>query len=129
MTIEGNSVRVQKSAKEIFGYFMMLENFGALMPDNVEKFEAEKESFLFQLKGMPEIRLVLKEKIEYSKIVLGSASSQFPFELVINIDEVTADESLVKLEFEGSFNPMVSMMVKRPLKKFIEVLTDSIQNL
>ena len=99
------------------------------MPESIEKFEIDGDSFVFGLKGMPEIRLVLKEKTPYSKIVLGAASSKMPFTLSLVIKEITAQSSEVQLIFEGAFNPMVSMMVKKPLTKFIETLTDSIEKL
>jgi carbon monoxide dehydrogenase subunit G len=62
MNIEGNKVTVGKSQKEMFEFLADLKNFEQLMPENTQKFEVDGDSFLFGLKGMPEIRLVLKEK-------------------------------------------------------------------
>ena len=62
MNIEGTKVTTQKSAKEVYTFFTELLNFENLMPENIEKFEVDGDSFVFGLKGMPEIRLVLKEK-------------------------------------------------------------------
>jgi hypothetical protein len=126
MNIDGNSVFVKKSAKETFEYLVQMSNFEHLMPENTQKFEVEGDSFLFGLKGMPEIRLVLKEKIEFSKIVLGAASSKLPFTLVANIEEISKNESKVQLTFEGDFNPMMTMMVKKPLTKFMDALTGNL---
>jgi hypothetical protein len=62
MNIEGNKVTIGKSQKEMFELLTDLKNFEKLMPDNTQKFEVDGDSFIFGLKGMPEIRLVLKEK-------------------------------------------------------------------
>ncbi|MFD0992305.1 SRPBCC family protein [Tenacibaculum geojense] len=129
MNIEGNSVNVKKSSKEIFEFLTNLSNFEQLMPENTEKFEVDGESFIFGLKGMPEIRLVMKEKTEYSNVTLGAASSKLPFTLAADINEVSDNESNVQLKFESSFNPMMAMMVKKPLTKFIETLTENIEKL
>ena len=129
MNIEGNSVNVKKSPKEIFEFLTNLSNFEQLMPENTEKFEVDGESFIFGLKGMPEIRLVMKEKTEYSNVTLGAASSKLPFTLAADINEVSENESNVQLKFESSFNPMMAMMVKKPLTKFIETLTENIEKL
>ncbi len=129
MNIEGNSVNVKKSSKEIFEFLTNLSNFEQLMPENTEKFEVDGESFIFGLKGMPEIRLVMKEKTEYSNVTLGAASSKLPFTLAADINEVSENESNVQLKFESSFNPMMAMMVKKPLTKFIETLTENIEKL
>ncbi len=129
MNIEGNKVVVKKSAKDVFDFFTNLENFEQLMPENTQKFEVDGESFIFGLKGMPEIRLVMKEKTEYSNITLGAASSKLPFTLASNINEISENESEVVLNFDGDFNPMMAMMVKKPLTKFIETLTENISKL
>jgi hypothetical protein len=126
MNIEGTKVTTQKSAKEVYTFFTELPNFENLMPENIQKFEVDGDSFVFGLKGMPEIRLVLKEKIEYSRIVLGAASSKLPFTLAANIEEVSENSSTVRLQFDGDFNPMMTMMIKKPLTKFVDTLTENI---
>lgn len=129
MNIEGNTVVVKKSPKEVFDFFTKLENYKQLMPENTEKFEVDGESFIFGLKGMPEIRLVMKEQTEYSNVTLGAASSKLPFTLASYIKEISENECEVTLKFNGDFNPMMAMMVKKPLTKFIETLTENISKL
>ena len=63
MNIEGTNVTVEKSQEELFNFFSNLNNFEKIMPENINKFEVDGDSFLFGLPGMPEIRLILKEKI------------------------------------------------------------------
>jgi hypothetical protein len=99
------------------------------MPENTQKFEVDGDSFLFALKGMPEIRLILKEKTAFSNITLAAASSKLPFTLSGNLSEVSENESQAQLLFSGDFNPMMAMMVKKPLTKFIEVLAENISKL
>ena len=129
MHINGTKVITTKSAKEVFEFLTALENFEQLMPESIQKFLVEGESFLFALKGMPEIRLMLKEKIEFSKVVLGAASSKLSFSLIADIEEISDTSSAVELNFEGKFNPMMAMMVKKPLTSFINTLTENIAKL
>jgi len=126
MNLESPKITVQKSSQEIFEYLSKVGNFEHIMPDNIDKFEAGDESFLFALKGMPEIELKLKETEAPKKIVLGSASDKFPFSLTADIQETSSSSSEVQLLFDGEFNPMVSMMVKKPLQKFIDTLISKI---
>lgn len=123
MNIEGTKVNVNKSAKEAYEFFMALENFEQLMPESTQKFKVDGNSFLFALKGMPEIRLVLKDKTPFSKVVLGAASSKLSFQLVADIAALTDASSEVEIVFDGEFNKMMEMMVKKPLTSFIETLT------
>ena len=127
MNIEGDKVIVEKSAKEIYNFFTDLANFEKIMPENTQKFEVDGDSFLFGLKGMPEIKLVVKEKTAFSNITLGSASSKLPFTLAADVKEISDTKSEVQLTFNGDFNPMMAMMVKNPLTKFIDTLTENIE--
>ena len=100
------------------------------MPDNIAKFEViGEDAFIFGLKGMPEIKLKMKEKVAPTKVVLGAASDKLPFTLVANIDTISDSSSAVQLDFEGEFNPMMAMMIKGPIGKFIEALATNMTKL
>ncbi len=130
MNLESPKVNVQKSAQELFDLLSDVKNFEKLMPDNIAKFEVTGEdAFIFGLKGMPEIKLKMKEKVSPDKIVLGAASDKLPFTLVSNIDIISDGESAVQLFFEGEFNAMMAMMVKGPISKFIETLANNMNKL
>lgn len=126
MDLEGKRIVINKSAKLVYDFFIDLKNFKRLMPDSVQNFQIDGNSFLFALEGMPEVRLVLSEAIEFSKISLVAASSKLSFTLNVEISSVTENSSSVQLHFKGDFNPMLSMMIKKPLKRFIETLTENL---
>lgn len=130
MNLESPKVTVEKSSQELFDLLSDVKNFEKLMPDNIAKFEViGEDAFIFGLKGMPEIKLKMKEKVAPNKIVLGAASDKLPFTLVANIDTVSEQSSAVKLDFEGEFNAMMAMMVKGPISKFIETLANNMAKL
>nr|WP_315252700.1 SRPBCC family protein [uncultured Flavobacterium sp.] len=130
MNLESPRVTVEKSAQELFDLLSDVKNFEKLMPDNISKFEITGEdAFIFGLKGMPEIKLKMKDKTAPSKVVLGAASDKIPFTLIANIDTVSENSSAVKLDFEGEFNAMMAMMVKGPISKFIETLANNMTKL
>jgi len=124
MNLESNKTIINKSQKEFYEFLKNLQNFKQLMPENIEKFEVDGDSFIFSLKGMPEIRLVVKEQQEFDKIVLGAASSKLSFTLTTEINIVSENTCEAQLLFEGDFNPMMAMMVKKPLQKFIDTLSE-----
>ncbi|EIA08316.1 hypothetical protein [Flavobacterium frigoris] len=130
MNLESPKVAVGKSAQELFDLLTDVKNFERLMPENIAKFEViGDDAFIFGLKGMPEIKLKMKEKVSPSKVVLGAASDKLPFTLIANIDAVSDESSAVKLDFEGDFNPMMAMMIKGPIGKFIETLATNMGKL
>ena len=130
MNLESPKVNVAKSAEYLFNALNDVKNFEKLMPENIAKFEVIDENcFEFGLKGMPEIKLVKKGGTPNSQIVLGAASSKLPFTLTGNLNTIDADNTEVQLTFEGEFNPMMAMMIKGPITKFIETLAENMGKL
>jgi len=117
MNIEGNTIRLDKSQEHLFNFFSDVKNFEKIMPENINKFEVDGDSFLFGLPGMPEIRLVLAEKTAFSNVTLGAASSKLPFTLAANIKKIEENKSEVTLSFAGEFNPMMTMMITFSIAK------------
>ncbi|SHH05462.1 hypothetical protein SAMN05444372_113121 [Flavobacterium micromati] len=130
MNLESPKVTVEKSALELFNSLSDVRNFEKLMPENIAKFEViGDDAFIFGLKGMPEIKLKMKEKIAPTTIILGAASDKLPFTLVANIESLSDNSSAVRLDFEGEFNAMMAMMIKGPIGKFIETLANNMHKL
>ena len=130
MNLESPKVTVQNNAAYLFNALCDVNNFEKLMPESIAKFEVtDADSFIFGLKGMPEIKLRMKDKTPNSKIVLGAASDKLPFTLTANIETISDSSSEIQLVFEGEFNAMMAMMVKGPITKFIETLSENMQKL
>jgi len=130
MNLESPKVNVEKSAEYLFASLTDVKNFEKLMPDSIAKFEVlDENAFIFGLKGMPEIKLKMKDKVAPSKVVLGAASDKLPFTLTANINSLTSNTSEVQLLFDGDFNPMMAMMIKGPITKFIETLAENMNKL
>lgn len=128
MNLESEKVTTQKSQQEMYNFLTNVENYRQVMPQSMEKFEVTgQDSFLFQLKGMPQIELQITETREPELVVLGSTSDKFNFSLDLTIESAGESQSRVQLLFNGKFNTMMAMMVKGPLKKFINILSENIQ--
>ena len=130
MNLESPKVSLEQSAQYIFDSLSDVRNFEKLMPESIAKFEViGEDAFIFVLKGMPEIKLKMKEKIAPNTIILGAASDKLPFTLKANIDSISENKSEVQLFFEGEFNAMMAMMIKGPISKFIETLAENMPKL
>lgn len=127
MHLESPLARLQKSKAEVFEFLTNLENFERLMPDSIQTFQVlDSDTFRFGLKGMPEIVLRRKEQQEPDFIVLGAASDKLPFTLRATLIEVEPQATDVRLDFDGEFNAMMSMMIKSPLTNFLEALASNL---
>jgi hypothetical protein len=121
MNLQSKTVVVNKSGTDLYDHLNELKNLYGLMPENVERFEADEETFLFGMKGLPDVRLLLHEKERPSFMRFKSASSKLDFMLTAQIKDL-GETSELHFDFEGNFNAMMKMMVERPLKNFIEEL-------
>lgn len=130
MNLESPKVTVEKSAEYLYTALSDVKNFEKLMPENIAKFEVLGDDiFNFGLKGMPEIKLRLKEGIPHSKVNLAAASDKLPFTLTADLDKISENSTAVQLKFDGEFNPMMAMMIKGPISKFIETLAQNMGKL
>ncbi len=129
MNLESPKVTVNKNANQLFDFLTDVKNFEMIMPENTDTFETTDDGFIFALKGMPKIKLKLDKQDKPNTIVLASASDKFPFTLTGNIQSINEASSSLQLNFEGNFNPMMAMMIKGPLQKFINTLAENLSKL
>ena len=130
MNLKSPKISLSKSAHEVFDFLSDVKNFEGLMPKNISKFERlEKDKFIFALTGMPEIILQKKSEEAPKSIVLGAAGGKLDFTLKANITSIESHKTEVQLSFTGDFNPMMAMMIKGPISKFIETLVTNIPKL
>ncbi|MBZ0328143.1 MAG: SRPBCC family protein [Altibacter sp.] len=128
MELNSKKIIVKKSAAALCEFLSDVKNFEQLMPENISKFEVIRaDAFVFALKGMPEIALEVKEVVAPNKVVLGAISDKIPFTLIGNIEAIDDASSQAELVFEGDFNPMMAMMIKGPITKFLETLTTNLE--
>lgn len=126
MQIKSQNKKIPKSNTEVYDFLTDLRNFKKLMPESIDKFEVlDPDTFLFALRGMPEIKLKRKDQTPHSQLVLGAASDKLPFTLTANITALSATESEVVLSFDGEFNAMMGMMIKTPITNFINTLSEN----
>ncbi|PIE50363.1 MAG: orotate phosphoribosyltransferase [Flavobacteriales bacterium] len=128
MNLEGRKIIVNKSISELVEMLKKSENYEELMPEGLQKFESREDGFKFSLKGMPEIALKIAE-VNEEKAILKSASSNFDFALFSTFKHIESDKTEVQMLFEGKFNPFMKMMVEKPLKNFMDNITDKIEEI
>ena len=130
MEIQTEKKAVSKNIKDVYEFVIDLKNFEQLMPDSIDKFEVlDKDTFLFALKGMPQIVLKRKNQQPFNQLVLGAASEKLPFTLTVDIDSNNDSETEVALRFEGEFNSMMAMMIKTPITNFMNALSDNLSKI
>ena len=130
MHIEIAKKTVAKSDKELFEFLSDVKNYEQLMPDTIDTFAVmDENTFRFILKGMPEIYLRIVEQVPHEKIVLAAPSKKLSFDLTISIEALDDSSSEFEMDFQGKFNTMMAMMIKRPITNFMETLSTNLSSL
>lgn len=128
MTLESSIALLEKPIEDVFNQLSKASTYERLMPEEASFRITDEEHFSFKLGGMPAISLKLARITPMSQIVLAADGGSVPFELSANFSE-SSGKTQVQLVFEGKINPMMQMMVKKPLTQFLESLIGNLPKL
>jgi len=129
MEINSSFTQISQPIGTIFSRLSSPENYKELMPEGATFSVEENDSFRFKLGGMPELSLRIKECIAPDTILLASSGGKVEFELIGLLKAINENQTQVQLQFKGNLNPMMAMMVKKPLTQFLEVLIGNMHKL
>jgi carbon monoxide dehydrogenase subunit G len=121
MKLESSTATVAKPIEEVFGKLTQANTYELLMPEEANFQIKDEKHFSFKLGGMPVIPLKLARQTPNTQIVMAADGGSVPFELHANLEEFNG-ETKIQLVFESNINPMMQMMVKKPLTQFLEAL-------
>ena len=128
MTIESSTAIAESPIEEVFDKLTKASTYERLMPEEASFRISDESHFSFKLGSMPVIPLKMARQTPHSQIVLAADGGNVPFELQANLSKAE-EKTQVQLVFEGDINPMMQMMVKKPLTQFLEALIGNVQKL
>ena len=100
------------------------------MPPQVVDWQSTANDCSFKISGMASIGMKITEKTPNSLIkVISHGKVPFPFTLDIHLTEAGPAQCTSQLIFESDINPMMAMMVEKPLKNFFNLLAGKMKEL
>jgi hypothetical protein len=97
------------------------------MPSEVSDWKSTQEECTFTLKGMPSIGFMITEQIPTTNIVYkGIGKLPAAVFLKVAIQPNGDGNCKAQLFLEAELNPMLKMMVEKPLTKFLDVLAHNL---
>tara|TARA_E500000178_G_scaffold70905_1_gene68680 strand:+ start:603 stop:989 length:387 start_codon:yes stop_codon:yes gene_type:complete len=121
MKLESSIATVAKPIEDVFEQLTRASTYELLMPEEASFRTKDEKHFSFKLGSMPVIPLKLERQTPNTQIVMAADGGNVPFELHAKLEAVDG-ETKIQLVFEGNINPMMQMMVKKPLTQFLEAL-------
>jgi hypothetical protein len=130
VNIETEKSDIAAPAQNVFSYLSIMNNWQALMPEQVTKWESNEKSCSFVLGGMATIGMRIEEITPSSHLKLVSeGKSPFPFDLQVQITPNGDNSCFVQLIFNGDMNMMMKMMAEKPLGNFFTYLSKKMKGI
>lgn len=128
--IESDVVQIDNSAENVFNYLSNFNNFQKLMPEQVTNWQSTPDECTFTINGMATIGMKIHEKTPHQKIAIRSNGKvPFEFSLLVLLTEKGSNTSSGQLVFESDLNPMLKMMVVKPLTNFFNILAQKMKDI
>ena len=118
------------SADVIFDFLSDFDHFGELIPkDKISNWKSTGESCSFTIDPVGEVGLRIIEKEEFKTVkYTAEGKTPFNFYLWVQLKEVAENDTRIKLTIKADMNPMIKMVASKPVKQFLEVLSEGIAN-
>lgn len=105
-----------------------LRNFRDIMPEQVENWQAGRNSCTFSISSLGNLGM---QKGEFSMPncfgFISNEQSKVQFELDFYFDDIAEGQMTGYFEIRTDMNPMIEMMAKRPLTNFVNILTENLK--
>ncbi len=121
---------IKQDAEKLFVFLTNLNNFKDLLPPQVKNWQSTETWCTFEIEGTASLGFEINEKTPDSFIRYKEyGKSPFPFFLNIQMNEVSIFETRVGMDFEADLNPMMKMMLKKPLTNLLNLMVDKLNEL
>ncbi len=122
--------RVKTSATTIFEFLSDFNNLEKLMPSKVTNWSSTADSCSFTLDGMATLNMKTgSNKTDSLVQMVATGKNPFHYDLNNLIEAKGDNECDVRIELNADMNPMLAMMAKKPLNKFIDILVSKLAEL
>ena len=124
---ESQQRQIRHSARQIFPLLSRLDMLTPALQDKVEGWQADADSCSFRVKGFV-VRLRIEERIEpkHVKIIGDQGGVPIDFAFWIQLHEVDADDTRIRLVLHADLNMMMRMMIGGKIKKGLDQAVDGL---
>ena len=117
----------QKKIFEVLSDLRNISNHLDKVPEEQLKVERiEEDAVFFKVEMAGEIGIKIIDKEPSKTIKFESVKSPIQFNLWIQLKDVAENETKLKLTLKADLNVMIKAMVSKPIKGFLDKLTDAI---
>ena len=123
--------KIAASEEKMYNFLTDFNNFKQFIPpDKVTDFQSDTDHCKFSISGVGQVGLQIVEKTPYNTVkISGDALANQNFLFWIQLKEVSDADTRVKLTIKADINPMVKLMVSKPMQTFLDKLIDAFEKM
>ncbi|UCG28016.1 MAG: SRPBCC family protein [Bacteroidales bacterium] len=127
--VESRIGKIEAQDETIYKFLSDFNNFRDLVPmDKISNWESSEDHCSFSINGIGDVGLNIVEKEPFSTIKYGGDSlANVSFNLWIQLKRVDDTDTRVKITLKADLNTMLSMIAKKPLQDFVNILVDKLE--
>jgi hypothetical protein len=127
---ESRSGKLSANAETVFAFVTDIRNFERFAPKGtINNWIAEKESCSFSVSMVGIVTVRISEKQQFSKVIYnGDALKKNDFSLILHITDNLTQPAYVRVVLSADLNPVMKMMVSKPIVQFLEMLIKEMEN-
>jgi hypothetical protein len=127
---ESRTGKLSCNSEEAFRFVTDLRNFGRFATKaTINNWNADKESCSFMVSVVGTITVRLAESGKFSFVIYkGDALKKNDFSLKLNLSGSDHEQATVKIGLEADLNPVMKMMVSKPIQQFMELLINEMES-
>lgn len=127
VSFKSQEVSVASSKESIFEFISDLRNFESLMPDQVEKWEADRDQCEFTIKGLSTFNMKIAGRSDEKVVLMSGDKAPIDFELTCYLKSVESNAAAM-LELNADLPPMIKMMASRPLQNLVDIMAEKLKD-
>lgn len=113
---------------ELFTFLSDLNNFEAMMPEQVIDWKSDGERCTFTIKGMATIGMRITDRAPNDTISIASDGKvPFNFTMQCFLKAIDAASTQIFIELDANLSPMLKMMAANPLQNLVNIMVEKLK--
>ena len=128
---ESRQGKISLQEEKIFGFISDFNNFRQFIPqDKINDYQSSQEECSFSVPGAGMLKLKIVEKEPFSLLKIGGEGmGNQTFSFWIQLKKVEEMDTRVKLTLAADLNPVMKMMVAKPMEQFLDKFVTALENI
>lgn len=129
--LESKIGKIINTEENTYNFLSDFNNFKELIPeDKIKNWESTEDSCSFTVEGVGGVSMQIVEKQPNGMIkVLSNVNNNIDFNFWIQLKQAGENDTRIKLTIKADINPMMQMIVKKPLQTFLDNLVEQLEKL